>query len=232
MARQHVWRSALSITGWAAAGTAGIALVGAASIAVSGWLIRGVEATNSSRQTAEERSALGNYFGGVSAVFSGLALLLLVITLLFQQRELQLQRRELTLQREELAASRDELHRNAEADMRSLHVQLTQMAMDDPSLAEVWNDFQGESDTTLRQNLFANLLFNHFVLAHSWGSYSESDLIVHARNMLASPAFRHYWNATRAHKGELPPESAEGRVFHVFEQAFADRQRPTPPSPT
>ena len=229
MARRGIWRSTLSVGAWLVAAAAGIALVGAVSIVVSGWLVSGVEETNGGRHTAAERSAIGGYFGGVSAVFSGLALLLLVITLLFQQRELQMQRRELALQRDELSSSRIELHRSAEADMRALHVQLTQMVMDDPSLAAVWNDFQGEPESALRQNLFANLTFNHFVLAHSWGSQSEADLLVHARNLLRSTAFRRYWNATRAHKSELHPESAEGRVFQIFEQAFTDPGRGTPP---
>ncbi|MFF7762398.1 DUF6082 family protein [Streptomyces griseorubiginosus] len=96
--------------------------VGAASIVVSGWLARGVEAANGDRRTAIERSSLGEYFGGVSAVFSGLALLLLVATLLLQQRELRMQRHELATQREELVSSRNELHRSAEADLRGLHV--------------------------------------------------------------------------------------------------------------
>jgi hypothetical protein len=68
---------------------------------------------------------------------------------------------------------------------------------------------------------------NHYVLAHSWGSHSESDLIAHASDPLDSAAFRRYWNATRAHKAALPPESAEGQVFRAFEQALADRQRAT-----
>ncbi|WP_224058367.1 DUF6082 family protein [Streptomyces kanamyceticus] len=230
MARQQAWRTALSVGAWTAAITAGIALVGVASLAVSGWLIRGVEATNGDRRTAEERSSLGDYFGGVSAVFSGLALLLLVATLLFQQRELRMQRLELSLQRAELIASRDELHRSAEADLRTLHVQLTQMVMDDPSLAAVWNDFRREPDSALRQNLFANLTFNHYVLAYSWGSFSEDDLIAHAENLLDSSTFRRYWNATRAHKAQLSPDSPEGQVFQLFDRAFADRPQGTPPA--
>ncbi|MFE0102607.1 DUF6082 family protein [Streptomyces sp. NPDC059009] len=229
MARQQMWHSALKICSWVVSCVAGVILVGIASIAVSGWLIRGVEAINGDRRTAEQRSSLGDYFGGVSAVFSGLALLLLVVTLLFQQRELRLQRQELSLQRHELNASRDELRRSAEADMRALHVQLTQMIMDDPSLSAVWNDFRGEPDSTLRQNLFANLTFNHYVLAYSWGNISDDDLIVHAENLLSSSAFRRYWNATRAHKAALSPESSEGHVFQAFEQALAARRRGTPP---
>lgn len=222
MTAGQVRRSALTSLAWLGAGTAGIALVGAASVAMSGWLIDGVEQLNSDRRTAAERSALGQYFGGVSAVFSGVALLLLVAALLYQQRELRLQRQELSLQRAELTASRDELRRSAASDLRNLHIQLTQMAMTDSALAEVWNAFPGESEAGRRQMLFANLSFSHFVLAQSWGNFSETELLVNAHGMLRSPAFRRYWEATRNRKGQLPPESDEGRVFRFFEQALAD----------
>ncbi|MEV6395856.1 hypothetical protein AB0M39_13915 [Streptomyces sp. NPDC051907] len=71
------------------------------------------------------RGQVGDYFGAASAVFSGFAFLTLTIALLFQYQELRLQRGELAEQREELTQSRQELHRSAEANMRSLHVQLT-----------------------------------------------------------------------------------------------------------
>ncbi|MGP4050218.1 DUF6082 family protein [Streptomyces sp. 2A115] len=231
MARARTWRSAISVCTWLAATVAGIAAVGAASVALSGWLIRGVEAANGNRRTAAERSAIGDYFGGVSAVFSGLALLLLIVTLLFQQRELRLQRHELSLQRDELASSRAELRRSAEADMRSLHMQLTQMAMDDPLLAEVWGDFPAEPNSALRQNLFANLTFNHYVLAYTWGSYSDDEILVHARNLVRSPAFNRYWAASRPTKAALPTDSDEGRLFKIFEQAIAEVNSPRTPAP-
>ncbi|WP_282797955.1 DUF6082 family protein [Streptomyces sp. CC224B] len=228
MTRQHRWRPATWIA-WAAAAAAGIALVGGASIVISGWLIRGVEAVNGDRHVAQERSSLGDYFGGVSAVFSGIALLLLIATLLVQQRELRLQRHELALQRAELGAARNELRRSAEADMRALHVQLTQMAMEDPSLAHVWNDYPDSPSPVLRQNLYANLTFSHYVLALSWGSYTEAELLIHAKDLLGSTAFRRYWDAARARKAELPPDSPEGRVFRLFEQALAERRGGTTP---
>ncbi|WP_234334419.1 DUF6082 family protein [Streptomyces sp. NRRL B-1347] len=230
MPGQHAWRSARTIFLWTTAVTVGIALVGLASIVVSGLLIRGVETANGGSRAAEKRSQIGDYFGGVSAVFSGVALLLLIATLLLQQRELRMQRQELAHQREELSASRAELHRSAEADMRALHVQLTEMVMNNPDLAEVWDDLPRESTTELRQNLFSNLTFNHYVLALSWGTFTEEDLVVYASSLLSSPTFLRYWNATREHKSQLPADSAEGRMFRVFERALADQRRGAPPS--
>ncbi|WP_328874253.1 DUF6082 family protein [Streptomyces sp. NBC_00287] len=230
MAGVPAWRSAVRVCAWLATAGAGVALVGAASVVVSGWLIDGVERANGDRQTATERSMLGDYFGAVSAVFSGLALLLLVTTLLFQQRELQLQRRELALQREELAASRAELRRSAAADLRGLHVQLTQMQMEDPALAEVWNDFPGQPHAVIRQHLFANLTYSHLLLAFQWGDRSEEDLLHEARDIVRSPAFRSYWAASRSLKASLPADSDEGRMFRLFERAIAETGGGDPPA--
>ncbi|MGW1609863.1 DUF6082 family protein [Streptomyces sp. NPDC002285] len=179
-----------------------------------------------------ERSSLGDYFGGVSAVFSGLALILLVATLLLQQREIRMQRHELALQREELASSRAELHRSAESDLRALHVQLTQLAMDDPTLAEVWNDFPGEPPQTLRQNLFANLTFSHYLLLYKWGNITEAELVARVHTLVQSPAFDRYWRASRSAKEILPADSDEGRLFRIFEQAIHESRRQGTPPPS
>ncbi|MCX4814399.1 DUF6082 family protein [Streptomyces sp. NBC_01239] len=230
--QRQIRRSILVVSSWAAAATAGTALVGAASVVVSGWLVSGVEKANGDRRTALDRSSMGDYFGGASAVFSGLALILLVVTVLFQQHELRLQRQELGLQREELISSRNELRRSAEADLRSLHVQLTQMQMADPALAEVWNDYPEESPRTLRQNLFANLTFSHYLLVFRWGGITENEMLAHAQRLVSSPVFNRYWDSSRSAKEALPPDSAEGRLFRIFEQAIQEaRHRGTPPTP-
>ncbi|KPI14207.1 hypothetical protein OK074_2300 [Actinobacteria bacterium OK074] len=231
MVRTTSWRSVAGISAWLVAGVAGIGLVGLASIAVSGWLIDGVERANGGIHAAAQRSALGDYFGAVSAVFSGVALLLLVVTLLFQQRELRLQRQELALQREELIASRSELKRSADSDLRSLHVQLTQMQMADPTLAQVWNDWPGQSPTEVRQMLFANLTFSHYVLLYEWGSVTEAEMLAHARHLVRSPVFRRYWALSRESKAALPADTAEGRFFRLFDRAINESPGNGAPSP-
>nr|WP_253268017.1 DUF6082 family protein [Streptomyces asoensis] len=231
MEHQPTGRSLLRISAWSVATVACAAIIGAASIVMSGWLLTGVEEANGGRHAAAERSAIGDYFGGISAVFSGMALLLLVATLMFQQRELRLQRHELSMQRQELVSSRDELRRSAESDMRALHVQLTQMAMDDPALADVWNDYPGESTEVVRQHLFANLVFGHYLLAYRWGGSTEAEVLAYARSLVRSAAFQRYWEASRAAKEELPADSAEGRLFRLFEQAIREAQDGDTPSP-
>jgi len=59
-----------------------------------------------------KKSSFGDMFGGVNALFSGLAFAGIIITIL-------LQRKELILQRLELEATRDELKRTANAQEKS-----------------------------------------------------------------------------------------------------------------
>ncbi|MFF3246123.1 DUF6082 family protein [Streptomyces sp. NPDC002870] len=206
-----------------------IALVCAASVLVSGWLIDAVERSSGGAQAAADRSRVGDYFGAASAVFSGMALLILVVTLFLQQQELRLQRHELAEQREELASSRIELHRSAESHMRGLHVQLSRMAMEDPSLADVWNAFPASPPVVSRQHLFANLTFGHFLLAYRWGTYSEAELRAHARDLANSAPFLRYWDASRDAKRALPPESDERRLAEIFDSVIVEMATGTPP---
>lgn len=65
----------------------------------------------SSPQDRESRAQIGDSYGQLNTLFSGLALAALVFTLLLQQRALVLQRREFQNQIQEMAGSREELKR-------------------------------------------------------------------------------------------------------------------------
>jgi hypothetical protein len=69
--------------------------------------------------TPEKIGAMGDSFGWLNALFSGLAFSGLLITILLQRHELQLQRQELSLQRKEMRDSRGELAKAALAQQRS-----------------------------------------------------------------------------------------------------------------
>ncbi|MGW0555318.1 DUF6082 family protein [Streptomyces sp. NPDC002926] len=212
---------------WATAALGGTALITLAAIAVSTWLIQAVESREGGLADAAARSQVGNYFGGANAIFSGLAFLSLVVALLLQYQELRMQRRELADQRDELTRSREALHRNAEAGLRSLHMQLMRMAMDDPDLAAVWNDYPGVSVEETRQNLYANLIYAHFVLAHDWNRYTDEELMHHAQSLQSSEPFRRYWDLSRARKLTLPEDSHERRLAEIMDAAIT-ATRPAP----
>src|SRR5918994_4689704 len=61
----------------------------------------------------EERGQFGDLFGGVNALFTGLAFAGVIYTILLQSNELE-------LQREELRLNREELHRSADAQLQQV----------------------------------------------------------------------------------------------------------------
>lgn len=65
------------------------------------------------------RGQIGDMFGVVNALFSGLAFALLIFTIYLQRQEIQLQSEALKAQQEELRLTRKEVKRSAEAQERS-----------------------------------------------------------------------------------------------------------------
>lgn len=57
----------------------------------------------------EIRGQIGDSFGSISALFSGLAFASIIFTIYLQREDLKLQKEELKLQREEMAKSREQL---------------------------------------------------------------------------------------------------------------------------
>jgi len=62
---------------------------------------------------------VGDSFGAINALFSGLAFVGLIFTIYLQKNELRLQREELKLQRAELKENREQLRRSAEAQEKT-----------------------------------------------------------------------------------------------------------------
>lgn len=81
---------------------------------VTSKIVAGLDAN-----TMAMRGQLGDLFGSINALFSGLAFAGVVIAIWLQREELKLQREELRLQRLEVAANREELARAATAQEES-----------------------------------------------------------------------------------------------------------------
>ena len=74
--------------------------------------------------TPEHRAAFGDMFGGLGAVFSGLAFAGLIVAIVLQGRELKLQREELQLTRSEMELARQQYSKSAEAQEELVEKQL------------------------------------------------------------------------------------------------------------
>lgn len=76
-----------------------------------------------------ESGQVGDTFGAVNALFSGLAFAGVIIAIWLQRKDLELQREELRLQREEMAASRQQLAVQAKAQWASVAATVAQLKM-------------------------------------------------------------------------------------------------------
>ena len=73
---------------------------------------------------AQDRALFGDMFGGLAALFSGLAFAGLIVAIVLQSRELGLQRDELEATRHEMTLARDQYAKSAEAQTDLVEKQL------------------------------------------------------------------------------------------------------------
>lgn len=170
---------------------------------------------------AQQLGTVGQYFDAGSAVFSGLALLLVIGTTVMQ-------RKELAMQRDALSKSHRELLRSAEADLRRLHMSLIQMAIDDPTLVDVWGDYRLEIPRERRrQYLYANLIFSHLYLNHKLQIVDSAEMLGYLHTLTKSEIFREYWAEAASSRASLADGSAE-RIFGLLvDQAMAEQAAPS-----
>jgi len=155
-------------------------------------------------------SDVGQTFGALSSIISGLALVALVVTARTQFREMQQSRRELEHQRQSLTDNHMELQRTASANLGMLHLEILKLSIDDPSLAEVWPSFDGEISPELnRQYLYANVIYQFQFRAMLGGQYTDEQMVANLRYLFTSSLMRGYWKASRSGRDALPEGSAE-----------------------
>jgi len=154
---------------------------------------------------------VGDAFGALNSLLSGLAVAAIVVTFLVQFQELKVQRTDLARQRDSLNRAESELRRSAEAKLRMLHVDLMKMAMDDTSLAEVWPPLAPRlSHEENKQYFYANLILQHAWLQLRINVYTEAEMHSYLRYVFTSPIMREYWQISmRSRNRILVPGTAE-----------------------
>ncbi|MCO8277983.1 DUF6082 family protein [Actinoplanes sp. TRM 88003] len=160
----------------------------------------------------------GEAFGAINSLLSALALAALVITYLTQSRDLHVQR--LALENAEKA-----LRRTADVGVRGLHMELMNMALGDPALADVLPSHGGESERTRRQHIYSNLLLQNVWLQYTIGIDSEDEMVSNIRHLFASPKIREYWSATAmTRKNILVSGTHEQSLARVADTVFNEYQ--------
>jgi Family of unknown function (DUF6082) len=157
-------------------------------------------------------SDVGQTFGAVSSIISGLTLIAVVITARAQSRETNRNLTELEEQRRLLADNRVALMRTAEASHGRLHFEILKMAVDNDDLAAVWPSFEpGTSAVRNRQYLYANAIYQFQYLAMQDGNYTEEQVLSALRYLFTSPLMRGYWHASQFARTSLVRGSNEFR---------------------
>jgi hypothetical protein len=169
------------------------------------------------------RADVGDSFGAVSALFSGLALVGIVATIYLQQRDSVSQAREAN-------ETRKALVRAADANIRALHVQLIEMSMRSPDLAEVWPTLARlESEQERRQFQYVNLILSHHYLAWVTEGHSSGLVMAGIEHLMESEIVRDFWRTVReARLRGNPPGTPEAQFDHAIDAAF--NRRSTPPA--
>jgi uncharacterized protein DUF6082 len=170
-------------------------------------------------------SDIGQAFGVLDSVLSGLAFVALIATLWIQFRELRLQQTELRQQRDAIERSNDELRRSAEANMRMLHFELVRMSIDDADLAGVWPHPArvGDDITARRRFSYANLIYQHLALSMRMAGESDDAVRKQLRYLFRSEAMREYWRATVEERAAmLDPGGDEQRIARLSDQVCVE----------
>lgn len=118
--------------------------IGAALIVVTIWLYN-VYIYPLSVEDLATRAQVGDSFGAVNALFSGLAFAGLIYTIMMQRKELQLQREELAMQRQEMRDSRGELERQNQIQKAQAEIMIAQVKA---SAAELKVSFYRQQSAT------------------------------------------------------------------------------------
>ncbi|MFI7544931.1 DUF6082 family protein [Actinoplanes sp. NPDC049599] len=182
-----------------------LAIVGGVVIAtlLAGVGVAAILARQGGSEEWRTWSDVGQTFGVLSSIISGLALLAVVITARQNRAELEHQRRF-------LIHNHAELRRTSHANLGMLHQQLVKLSIDDEELAAVWPSFDPNlTPGTNRQLLYANLIYSFHIRALQSENHTETTIIGSMRYLFSNPVMRAYWHAAESGRDQLDPESTE-----------------------
>ncbi|MFF5497104.1 DUF6082 family protein [Streptomyces aquilus] len=109
------------------------------------------------------------------------------------------------------------------ANQQRLQWELLSKAMGDPDLAAVLDTHKGVVPPHKhRQFLFANAVYTNALLAYRNGVVDRAELFGHLRGTVQNPIFREYWEATRAARASLAPNSVEAQVGRMLDGLIHD----------
>ena len=225
---------AMSIAAWTTGGSAVVAVTLLAGVGVAALLARQGAVAEWSKL-----SDVGQTFGALSSIISGLTLAAVMVTARMQSREMRQTRAEMAAQRQFLIDNHAELQRTAAANLGRLHLEILKLSINDESLAQVWPPFDPAITPGLnRQFLYANIIYQFNVTSLRAGGKSDQEVAANLRYLFSSPLMREYWKAAATGRKVLPPGSPEmlvartaDEICQEYEAVVANARRETPHGP-
>jgi hypothetical protein len=182
------------------------AIVAAGMLAVVPFLLLALRGQTDDWQ---ELGDIATTYGAASAFLSVLALTGVAVSLVFQARETK--------------ASREQA-------LRSLHVDLLRMAMDDEVYRRCWGPFFDADDPDgQRAQMYTNMIVSHWELMFELHAISEAHLRESAFTVFSGEEGRRFWSGSRAMR-EVAADTRRERRFHQILDEEYERAVPAPDS--
>lgn len=147
--------------------------------------------------TLYRRSLIGQTYGAVAAVISGLALIGVVVSIRYQRRE--------------ATAARSH-------NMRTLHISLMRMALGDPDLLLAWGPFGSGDITARRQHIYVNLVLSYWQMLYSLGELPDSELRVISHDLFAGEAGQLFWANARTIRLRTEGSKLDRRFHQIIDE--------------
>ncbi|OHV66823.1 hypothetical protein BCD48_35640 [Pseudofrankia sp. BMG5.36] len=181
-----------------------VAVIGVGALAVAPIILTAVRGQS---KDWNELSDIATTYGAAAALLSVLALAGVAVSLVFQARETK--------------ASRDQA-------LRSLHVDLLRMAMDDEVYRRCWGDFFDSADPEeQRAQLYVNMIFSHWELMFELNALTEVALREAARIVLAGSDGRRFWEGSRDIRAKSASTRRKRRFHEIVDGEYLRLPPPT-----
>ncbi|GHA56013.1 hypothetical protein GCM10010372_65170 [Streptomyces tauricus] len=138
---------------------------------------------------------------------------------------LEAQTAELCLQRESSQEQHKTVQRSAEAAVRARHIQLLEMAMNDPALMRCWPIYgTASSDEGRKQFLYCNLIISHHCMCYELGYFTDDEVEQTLYHTFGNEIVRTFWEVTRPARARTAWHGGTMRKFYDLAELAYLRQ--------
>jgi hypothetical protein len=146
-------------------------------------------------------SSIGQTYGAISAVISGVALAGIAVSLFFQARELDLTREQIS---------------------RNYHFDLIRFSLENPAFISSWGyvPAEGASLDDVRRMGYTNMIVSFWSTSYITRSLGESELRLNFAHMFKGEVGRNYWERSRDEWREPAEDRRRKKFFNIADAEY------------